>query len=383
MLGRFDRNGNGMIDPEENNGIAGVMLQRMAQADSSIDLKKPVPLSKISEAFQRMRGGGDGDDSSESDELELLVPDFSLESEPLPPEGFGAINAAFKLKIEDRDIQEAEERIRRYDRNRDNKLSKEELSRGRWQDDPLQYDRNKDGFLVANELAARYASRRIEEEERREERGGRPSGFFGSRGDFGRGGDGGWGGRGGGDDGWNRSEDEASEGPSRFGDYKSFKIVGGGEANEVEGLPSFFARNDKDGDGQVMMNEFSSSWNSETLQEFLKWDLNRDGVITARECLAALEAGTRVGDSSATSPSSSVASSGGSSASSSSPSSSSSSLGGTQIEWAKRQIAKYDKDGDGQLTKAEWDKMIVPPTGADKNGDGVITAEEYAEFRNK
>lgn len=380
MLSRFDRNGNGMIDPDENNGIAGVMLQRLAQANPSIDLKKPVPLDKVREAFESMRGGGRGDSSSSAEsETELLVPDFSLDFVPIPPDGFGAISSALNVKIEDRDIQEAEERVRRYDRDRDNKLSKQELASGRWSDDPMQYDRNKDGFLTATELAARYANRRIEDEERRENGGGRGGfGFFGGGGDRGDSSRGGWGSRGGGGgEGWNLAQEEKQPEKKRFGDFKSYKSVSGEDAKSPDGLPSFFARSDQDGDGQVMMNEFSSSWNEETLQEFLKWDLNKDGVITARECLAALDGGARVGGDASTSTTASTTNS-----SSTGSASAASKLGGTEIEWAQRQIAKYDKDGDGQLTPAEWGKMLIKPTGADTNGDGVITVEEYAAFRS-
>lgn len=52
------------------------------------------------------------------------------------------------------------------------------------------------------------------------------------------------------------------------------------------------------------------------------------------------------------------------------------------IESARRQIAKYDTNGDGALTGDEWDKVAgVPPLQAiDSNGDGRITAEEYAKW---
>lgn len=382
MLSRFDRNGNGMIDQDEKSGFAGAMLARLAERDKSIDLSKPVSISKLAESLGSMRGGAGapgGGSSSSSDEPALLVPDFSLEMEPLPPEGFGNTGDMFSIKVEDRDIKEAEERIRRYDKNGDKKLSKEELRAGRWSDDPMQYDRNKDGSLTASELAARYANRRVDEEERRSNRGG-----FGGRGSTG----GGFFGRGGGDNnGWNRSGEQKKESaPNPFGKAKSFKL---NEDSNVSGLPSFFARSDKNLDGQVMMNEFSSSWTSETLKEFLKWDLNNDGVIVADECLAALEGGARVGESSSSSSSSSSSRSSGGSTSSSSSSSKPKSSGvkasnptsQIYVEWAQKNINKYDKNGDGALTANEWEKMIIKPTGADANGDGVITVEEYAAFR--
>ncbi len=64
------------------------------------------------------------------------------------------------MRIQDIDIREAEERIRRYDRNNDASLDQEELNSGRWNDNPMQYDRNRDGKLQSNELAVRYAKRR-------------------------------------------------------------------------------------------------------------------------------------------------------------------------------------------------------------------------------
>ncbi|MFK7738073.1 MAG: protein kinase [Pirellulaceae bacterium] len=51
------------------------------------------------------------------------------------------------------------------------------------------------------------------------------------------------------------------------------------------------------------------------------------------------------------------------------------------VDWASKNIQKYDRNGDGQLTKPEWEKMIIKPTGADANGDGIITIQEYANWR--
>jgi Ca2+-binding EF-hand superfamily protein len=53
----------------------------------------------------------------------------------------------------------------------------------------------------------------------------------------------------------------------------------------VTGLPEWFVKKDADGDGQVTMAEFASEWTPELLSEFNRYDLNRDGVITAAECL--------------------------------------------------------------------------------------------------
>lgn len=53
-------------------------------------------------------------------------------------------------------------------------------------------------------------------------------------------------------------------------------------------LPDWFYDKDADGDGQVTMAEFSSHWTPETATEFNRYDLNRDGIITAAECLKIL-----------------------------------------------------------------------------------------------
>ncbi|MCA9134573.1 MAG: hypothetical protein KDA45_15505, partial [Planctomycetales bacterium] len=373
MLKRFDRNGNNMIDPEEAQGPAQFFLQRMAQNNPKIDLKKPVPIDLLVGEIDRARGGrggrgdSDEDSNSASQEPELLVPDFSLKTTPAPLEGFGSGSALFNVKVEERDLKEAEDRMRRYDSNKDGQLSPDELRRGRWSDDPMQYDRNRDGQLNKAEVALRYANRRVSTEEQRSSADNASASGRG-----GRGGDTGWGrGRG-----REENEEETKGAVNRFGDAKSYRSLLEPSGTKSQGLPDDFARWDANGDGQVLMNEFSSAWSQETLDEFLKWDLNHDGVITAQECLAAIAGGMRVGASTSSSGSATAAK-----PASASTSQGSAALGGSQLEWAKRQIEKYDKNNDGQLTANESEKMIIKPTGADENGDGVITIEEYAAFR--
>ena len=399
MISRLDRNGNGTIDPEENTGFAAAMISRLAQRDPSIDTSKPIPISKLSasvSAAAASRGGGErgGPPSSTpaSSEPELLVPDFSPDVEPALPEGFGAINdALFSVKVEDRDIKEGEERIRRYDRNKDGKLSAEELRAGRWSDDPMQYDRNKDGMLTATELASRYANRRVAEEERRQQwssRGGSSWGRGNSTGGSP------WS-RSGGNDGWSKSGDkDKKKKEERFGDAKSYRFSEAGGSSRAE-LPAFLARMDKNGDNQVVMAEFSQKWNASTLKEFLKWDLNNDGVIIASESNAALNSGARVNDdvissasrsNSGSSSGSSRSSRGGASSTPRTPKPSgvakSNAADPEVLAWAEKMIKKYDKNGDGELTKDEQAKMFIkPPPEADANGDGVLNVQEYAQFR--
>ena len=44
-------------------------------------------------------------------------------------------------------------------------------------------------------------------------------------------------------------------------------------------------------------------------------------------------------------------------------------------------LKKYDKNGDGSLTKDEWSSMSKDHAAADFDGDGKITATEFAKWR--
>lgn len=384
MLSRFDRNGNKMIDPEEAEGPARFFLERLAQSNPKIDLKRPVPLDVLTKEMEKMRGGSPSEEAAKGPaKPELLVPDFSLDSEPPAVEGFGSTSSKFNVKVEERDLKEAEERIRRYDRNNDGILSKEEIAGNRWSDDPMQYDRNGDGKISKSEMAVRYAKRRLDEQ-------AAPANSQG--GDRGRGGFA-WGGMQGGGapgapgGGWSKPENantrnEKAEEKDRFGDAKSYRMKTVKEKLDgTKGLPDWFARSDANGDGQVLVSEYSSSLTAESLAEFQKFDLNADFIVTAKECLAAVKNGVK---SSASSSSSSSSSSTSSSSATVVPSAGApASSGSAELDWARRQIDKYDKNKDSRLTVDEWSIMITKPDGADLNGDGAITAEEYAEFRTK
>jgi hypothetical protein len=51
-------------------------------------------------------------------------------------------------------------------------------------------------------------------------------------------------------------------------------------------LPSWFKSRDANGDGQVSMSEYSRSWSSSMVSEFRRYDVNDDGIITAKEAAA-------------------------------------------------------------------------------------------------
>jgi Ca2+-binding EF-hand superfamily protein len=49
------------------------------------------------------------------------------------------------------------------------------------------------------------------------------------------------------------------------------------------GLPPFFKSSDRNRDGQVSMSEYSRTWSKSKVDEFLRYDRNKDGMITAKE----------------------------------------------------------------------------------------------------
>ncbi|WP_286177810.1 EF-hand domain-containing protein [Stieleria mannarensis] len=351
FLSRLDRNGNGTIDPDEQQGPAQFLIQRLQSTDPSIKPGQPISIKRVTESFQKMqeqRSGGDssrGRGGSDDDSLtpELLVPGFGTDAPPPMLAGFGPAAEMMDVVVTDEDRRQAAETIRRYDRNRDGVLQKNELS-SRFSGNPMDFDRNKDGRLTDGELAVRYARRRESSEDRRNDDRNR-------RRDSDRGGD--------------------VEPPDVYGGRKSYRITG--EKRLPEGLPGFFTDKDADNDGQVEMAEFASKWDDQTVAEFFQSDLNRDGVITADEAIRAVERGASPSGA-ATMASTSSSSASGSAA----PAGEIGTPDDKMISYAERIIGRYDANNDKKLVASEWKKMLMSPADADANRDGTITVNEYA-----
>jgi hypothetical protein len=50
------------------------------------------------------------------------------------------------------------------------------------------------------------------------------------------------------------------------------------------------------------------------------------------------------------------------------------------LDWAKKKIAEYDKDGSGDLSADEWGEL-KDPEAADANKDKRVSAEELARWK--
>jgi hypothetical protein len=81
------------------------------------------------------------------------------------------------------------------------------------------------------------------------------------------------------------ASDSSTDSPKRTGP-KSGRFLTPHE-RLPSGLPDWFREKDVNGDGQVDMSEYASEWTPALVEEFNRYDLNHDGVITAAECLKA------------------------------------------------------------------------------------------------
>lgn len=379
FLTRMDTNGNGMLDPEEAQGPARFMLDRMARDNPKIDITKPIPMSTLTEAFQRMRGGAGGDgrggDGRSDDELSLinektsLVAGFSSKAELIPVPGFGAMaETTSSIRVEDQDLKEAEDRIKRYDKNNDQAIDETELKEGRWGDSPMQYDRNKDGKLTKQELATRQARRRSlkgDQEQAKKD----PANVAKKK----------------------EVTEEKKDKPNPFEKTASYRLTDSeGKPMRPAGLPEWFTRNDINSDNQVSMTEFNRKWTDDVVEDFARFDLNRDGLITSKECLLAVKKGFIPGaissspdtSSSATDESKGPVSSDTASKPSTSASSGNSAPSGNRMRvWAESKMKKIDKDGNKALSPDEFNEGDF--NQVDVNKDGKIDLDEYILFRDK
>jgi Ca2+-binding EF-hand superfamily protein len=83
-----------------------------------------------------------------------------------------------------------------------------------------------------------------------------------------------------------RSSGSSSNSSTANSDRKTYRAKTPAERLPKE-MPGWFARTDTNGDGQIAMAEFTTSWSDSKVAEFSRYDINGDGYITAQECLKA------------------------------------------------------------------------------------------------
>lgn len=249
LLKRYDKNKDGAIDSEEWKD--GRWSPEPTESDTNRDGK----LTR-DELLARYARKNPPKSSSTSSSSTAAV---------AAPMGSGGSSADPDGKL----LRFAESMMSRYDENKDGILQKEEWSNMRG--DPAAADKNNDGLITKEELAERLA------------------GFGGGGGGFG-GGPGGregreGGGFGGGGSGFGSSS-ASSKASTKTTGGKAYKFISP-TARLPKGVPTWFTRNDANGDGQIVMSEFSTTWSDSKVSEFNKYDINGDGLITPDEVLEA------------------------------------------------------------------------------------------------
>jgi hypothetical protein len=313
----MDRNENGLLEPDEVPERARMFLEPMAR-NAGLDPERPMAIEKLRESMQqqwggrgRRRGGrGRGDDDSREQAPSEPGADqtpggaagdgesagsASASSNPAPKVlGFGvqakaAVPVGFGVRANDRagggrEGSQGSEATSRTDgstsapgssRPRGSSRRLEEYA------DSLirQNDTNGDGKLQEDEWAelrneTRAADTNGDRVITREELIERLGDFGGER-------------RGSDEQARGRDAESAAGGrPGRGTNRKALRFRTPLE-RLPKGLPDWFARNDANGDGQVQMSEYASTWTDSKAAEFRRIDRDGDGIITPSECLKA------------------------------------------------------------------------------------------------
>lgn len=287
---RLDRNGDGKIERDEVDDRYWSGFEQAAK-DAGFDTSKAISVESYlskrkTQETQRARqkyreenptafmspaetGKAPGFDTPLTEqELVLLNPDKPRDI--LIVEGTAKTNrrTASKPKTSgtedqgDRTTRYAASLIDRYDKNHNSVLDKDEWKEMRG--DPEKSDLNNDGKITKDELVERFRSYRrgdsSKENKQNSTRGSREA-------------------RTGRSIGRSRDRDEESNVRNTYRFTPAADRLPGDARSWIE-------RYDDNGDAQVSMAEFSSTWTSSKVREFEKYDLNGDGLVTAKEYLA-------------------------------------------------------------------------------------------------
>ncbi|QDT04613.1 EF hand [Rubripirellula lacrimiformis] len=312
-LERLDRDGDGEIEPHEITPLARPYLKRVAEA-RRMSLDRDNDIEKWQEAARVYHATVNDAASRYVDpDLESSIQSFTLgDDEPLVPE-FGLSEVRYPY-IQD-DLERAEQLLRRYDRNRDGSIDREEARRTRWANrNPFDDDLNLDGRLGRLELSQRYARRRLMDdssddeirEVQREQYEMRTSSGRRGRDDRSD-----WWRRGGTGyyltasmmsrfDGNRNGRLDAAEMVALGVPVGRLDIDRDSEVSREElhaylselqqqagdpalGIPTWFFERDVDRDDQVTMAEFAEDWSQTAIGEFSALDGNDDGILTMAE----------------------------------------------------------------------------------------------------
>ncbi len=222
-----------------------------------VGLGGPVEATPVAGMGQAANGGATGSDSRSK------TPSRASAS---PGAGSSSSSPSQKRELDEKIRRYAASLLKRYDRNKNGVLEKDEWKHMRGS--PEKADRNQDGVITVDELGTRLAEYGRDKSS--------PSSSTTSSVSSSR-------------DSSRSSRDhrhQRSDSSGSSDERKSYRFLTPTE-RLPNGLPDWFARKDADADGQVSMAEYSSSWSDATAAEFVRFDRNNDGVVTPSECLEA------------------------------------------------------------------------------------------------
>jgi len=331
LLRQFDANGDGMISPDEVNGSRKAAFEKVVRR-AGLDPAGPVAVKALADALTQ-RGSGrappaQGDTpAKEADATKAtasLVPGFGPPSQGASVLGFGppaeakpavassssssssprpattasspssgsssaasapspsssgpASSSPERGQVDGKIRKYAESLMRQYDKNKNGTLEKDEWMqmRGSWRD----ADTNGDGIITLDELTAKLGnfSQTRQPASSNSSSGSSPGSSSGSPPRSSSGNSPGSS---------SASSGSAASSASNNSAKKSYRFLSPHE-RLPKGLPDWFLRKDADSDGQVTMAEYApGGWSESMAEEFAKYDLNNDGVVTPEECLKA------------------------------------------------------------------------------------------------
>ncbi len=380
-----DVNKNGRIEPEELSDNAKNMLKKMGFDDSRSNSIKRI-MGKVNNDRKEQ---ADKSSSKSANTPARKVPGFGVENKEAAAgvTRFGASatgtggrgkNAA---KFSDSVNERVQSTLDRYDKNKDGSLDKKELSDARWgSPPPEQNDTNRDGRLSRDELAVRYQSR--EQQYQKARSSSRPTSTKSNP---------------------TRSNSRDSDRRSR--DRESFRSSGGSSstssnrsrssspsrtstssssgsspeasrAKYEKYAESLVSQYDTDKDGKL-----SSDETKKMRRPPAGADADKDGFITKDELVGSLSNTSK--PSTPAAKSDSKASDSGRSRSPRSRESSGSESRPSSRGGSSSSFDSLDENADRQIQMHEFskkwdDKTVDEFYEKDKNGDGVITSQEWS-----
>ncbi len=257
IMERYDRDRNDILDPEEMKRVPWRNDPKKSDLNGDGQMSVVEMYERIARRWEK-RDGDEKDSSSKGSAFKITLGnsrsdngnDKGSSSQSSTPKK-GSDSSAKIRKY-------AQSLLKRYDKNKNGVIDKDEW--GGMRGDSSKHDLNKDGHLTLDELIMRFNNYN-----RKKSSSGKSSNSskkYQSR----------------------KGDDSASARSGMEKDKKPYRALTPLE-RLPKGLPDWFARDDKDGDGQVALAEFAVTRSQAKVDEFAVYDLNHDGVITPSEYL--------------------------------------------------------------------------------------------------